>query len=286
MEEEKHGGFSVLMSVWAQEDPDAFDIALGSNLVAQTKRPDELVLVCDGPLTLGLEAVIAKYKKAFPSVLKVFYKDSNQGLGNALRFGLAQCTCPLVARSDSDDVCAEERFEVQTAFMEQHPDISIISSYIDEFEQDWKRPRNIKICPLDHEKMKKMVKLRNPLNHMAVMFRKEDILEVGSYRHVPYTEDYDLWIRAVVQGKKIANIGRVLVHARVGPGWLARRSSKARIASWKQMNEYMYENHFITYLEKCRNMMGIRIFVYMPLCLKKLLYDTILRKKVTYRNGT
>lgn len=57
MEEEKHGGFSVLMSVWAQEDPDAFDIALESNLVAQTKRPDELVLVCDGPLTLGLLSV-------------------------------------------------------------------------------------------------------------------------------------------------------------------------------------------------------------------------------------
>lgn len=32
---------------------------------------------------------------------------------------------------------------------------------------------------------------RNPLNHMTVMFRKQDVLSLDNYRHFPYLEDYD-----------------------------------------------------------------------------------------------
>lgn len=278
-------GFSVLMSVYNKENAEHFDLSLNSILVKQTRCPDEFILVCDGPLTKQLNTVIEKYEKMFPQILRIFRKETNQGLGEALRFGLLQCNYPLVARADSDDVCVEDRFEVQLRFMEQHPDISIISSYIDEFDDDWEKPNNIKTCPLEHEKLKKYAKVRNPLNHMAVMFRKSDIIEVGNYRHVPYTEDYDLWLRAIINGKKLGNIDRILVHARVGNGRITRRSNKAHITSWKQLNQYMYENSFITYRERIRNMLNIRVFVYMPKFLKKILYDKVLRKKVMHKNG-
>ena len=97
------------------------------SLVNQTLRPDEFILVCDGELTPDLEIVIEKYQKQFPNVLRVFRKE-NGGLGKALNYGLQRCRYPIVARADSDDVCAPNRFERQMRFLDEHPEIGIISS--------------------------------------------------------------------------------------------------------------------------------------------------------------
>lgn len=270
--------FSVLMSVYYNEQPSNFKLALQSILVNQTRIPDEFILVCDGPLNDGLDAVIDSYEKMYPSVLKVIRQKKNQGLGKALNIGLSMCTYDLVARADSDDVCAKNRFEVQTEFMKVHPEISIISSYIDEFEEDWKSPTKKKELPLLHEDLVEMSKFRNPLNHMAVMFRKSDILEIGSYRHIPYVEDYELWVRAIINGKRLANIDQVLVHARVGNGMVRRRGNKEYINSWKVLNNYMLANKMIGRLTMCRNMMAVRAFVYMPIGLREFVYKNVLRK--------
>ena len=43
--------FSVLMSVYQKENPDFLRKSLNSVLIEQSRKPDELVLVEDGPLT-------------------------------------------------------------------------------------------------------------------------------------------------------------------------------------------------------------------------------------------
>ena len=269
--------FSVLMSVYYKEKPEFFDLSLESNLVKQTLTPNEFVLICDGDLTPELEVVIDKYQKLFPEVLKVYRKE-NGGLGKALNYGLPKCSCPLIARSDSDDVCAEDRFEKQVGFMTEHPEIGIISSYIDEFENDWTKPIHKKTLPLDHDSLYEMAKFRNPLNHMSVMMRKDDVMKIGSYRHIPYIEDYELWVRAMINGIKIANVGDYLVHARVGNGMIQRRGNKQYIKSWQELNTYMLENKMINRVTYFRNMLSVRAFVYMPVGLKEFVYKNILRR--------
>lgn len=270
--------FSVLMSVYYKENPKFFDISLKSNLIDQTLTPNEFVLVCDGELTPELEKVIAKYKCLCPNVFKVYRKE-NGGLGKALNFGLPKCTYSLVARSDSDDVCDKTRFEKQVSYMEQHPEIGIISSYIDEFIDDWNKPTHVKTLPLTHEELYEMSKFRNPLNHMSVMMRKNDILRIGSYRHIPYVEDYELWVRAMINGIKIGNIDEVLVHARTGNGMVQRRGTKKYIKSWHLMNKDMIKAGMIGYITYIRNMLAITAFVFMPVGLKHFLYKKILRKE-------
>lgn len=268
--------FSVLMSVYCKERPEFFDLSLESNLVKQTLRPDEFVLVCDGELTPELDAVIEKYQSMFPEVVKVYRKE-NGGLGKALNYGLPKCSHSLVARSDSDDICVEDRFEKQVRYMEEHPEVGVVSSYIDEFDTDWTKPNNVKTLPLDHEELYERAKLRNPLNHLSVMMRKEVILGVGSYRHVPYAEDYDLWIRALVAGVKLGNVGQVLVHARVGNGMVERRGDKRCISSYKVLNGYMLDHGMIGMGRYMFNMMAISVFVYMPLGLKRFVYKNVFR---------
>ena len=55
---------------------------------------------------------------------------------------------------------------------------------------------------------------RNPLNHPSVMFRKNDIIEIGSYRDIKFFEDYELWLRCIKKGLLIHNINKVLVAMR------------------------------------------------------------------------
>lgn len=269
--------FTVLMSVYYKENPSFFDQALESILVNQTLLPSEFVLVCDGELTPELEMVIDKYKGLFHDIFQVFRKE-NGGLGKALNYGLPKCNFPLVARADSDDICASTRFEKQVRYFDEHPDVGIISSYIDEFDTDWTKPSRLKKLPLTSDELYQMAKFRNPLNHMAVMMRKDDVIRIGSYHHVLYVEDYELWVRAFMNGIKLANIGEVLVHARTGNGMVQRRGTKKYIKSWHILNKEMIKGKMIGYGTYLRNMISITAFVFMPDGLKNFLYKKVLRK--------
>ena len=162
--------------------------------------------------------------------------------------------------------------------MTEHQEIGIVSSYIDEFADDWTRPRHKKTLPLTHEELYQTAKFRCPLNHMAVMMRKEDIIQIGSYRHIPYVEDYELWVRAMIHGIKIANVGEVLVHARIGNGMVQRRGTKKYIKSWHIMNREMLTAGMISSATYIRNMISITAFVFLPSGLKEFLYNKVLRK--------
>ena len=47
---------------------------------------------------------------------------------------------------------------------------------------------------------------RNPMNHPAVCLQKERSGKCGGYEPVPYYEDYDLWIRMLMNGCRMANM--------------------------------------------------------------------------------
>jgi len=271
--------FSVLMSVYYKENPEYFDLSLESCLIKQTLRPTEFVLICDGDLTSELETVIKKYQLLFPDVFKVYRKE-NGGLGKALNFGVPLCSYEFIARADSDDVCADDRFEKQIEFFASHSDISVLGSYVDGFKDNWKEPYHTKKTPLTDPEIKQMMTFRNPLCHPTVMFKKSSILKVGSYRDALYVEDYDLWVRCMIDGIKFANIDQVLVHARVGNGMAGRRSSKKQIHGWYVINNNLIKNKKISLLTYCKNMVSIILFVYTPISIKEQLYKNILRKKL------
>lgn len=101
----------------------------------------------------------------------------------------------------------------------------------------------------------------------------------GDYvRRMGLIMDVKVWVRVLVNGYQLANIDRVLVHARVGNGMIDRRGSRQYITSWKELNSYMLENNMINHIQYIRNMAAIRVFVYTPRNVKKLLYKAILRR--------
>ena len=271
--------YSVLMSVYKNDDPDFLKIALESIYDKQTHKPDEVVVVFDGPLKEQLYDVLNAFQKGREDVVKYYPQEVNRGLGEALRIGSELCTGDYILRMDSDDISDARRFEKQIAYVEAHPEVDAVGSDIAEFnEEPTKEEMRTRICPARHEDIVRMCKKRNPMNHVTACIKRSALIKAGGYQTLLLLEDYLLWINMIVAGCKLANINESLVYVRVGNGFDGKRGSKERIIGWSKLQEIMLRHHMINPLEAIMNKLYIRAFVKTPVGLKKWLYNKILRK--------
>lgn len=213
---------SVVMSTYAGDDSDELSQALES-VFDQTRPPDEVVLVADGPLPEPLDTVVAEYEADHPQTLRVHRLPENRGQGLARAAGVEQASHPLVAIMDADDVCAPTRFERQLDYLANHPDVDVVGSYLGEFSDDPDDLHAVREVPVDHEEIARMARHRSPMNQTTVLFRREAALAAGNYRDVDRLEDYGLWVRMLVEGARFANVPEVLVYARAGEEMYRRR---------------------------------------------------------------
>jgi glycosyltransferase involved in cell wall biosynthesis len=212
--------FSVLMAVYAKETAGFLQHALAS-LAEQTLAADEVLIVKDGPLGGDLEATIAAAAEILP--IRTLQLARNSGLGLALQAGVPDCRHEFIARMDSDDICAPDRFQKQVSYLLQHPEVDVLGGSIAEFEADGTSLLAVRRLARGGSTLRDAAKRRNPMNHMTVMFRKSAVLAAGNYQPVAGFEDYFLWARMLLAGFVFANLDDVLAYARCGNGMQARR---------------------------------------------------------------
>lgn len=267
--------FSVLMSVYVKEKPEYLEKSLLS-IINQTLSPDEIVLIEDGPLTEELYAVIERIRTQYEGLRTYRFKE-NVKLGRALAKGVELCTHELIARMDSDDIAFKTRFEVQKKFMDMHPEISVVGTYVEEFCEESSYSK-VKIMPVDKKEIDRYARYRNPLNHMTVMFRREAVLAAGNYRHFPLLEDYDLWLRMYAKGYELANIPEVLVKARTDAGIYDRRGGRYYFGQYKKLRSEQKKQKLLSNREYVTAMLLSYIMTAQPAWLRKLLYQKVLRR--------
>jgi len=218
---------SVLMSVYNATQAEDLNRCLQS-LATQSLPPNQVVLVRDGEVDATVEECIKTYESRLP--LHHLRFPRNRGLGHALRDGLHACDHEIIARVDSDDWSAPERFSLQVQYLIDNPSISVVGGWLKEHYPDRKRTVGVvRQTPLDHTLIKNLAKRRNPLNHPTVMFRKSHVLGSGSYQPCMLFEDYFLWARMLMSGYQLANLPHVLVETSVDPQYFSRRGGFAYI---------------------------------------------------------
>lgn len=215
--------FSALLSVYNNERACFLDAALASIYDSQTVKPDQIVLVKDGPLTHDLDVTIASWKEKMKESLTVVALDRNVGLGAALNEGLKYCRYELVARMDTDDVALPERFERQIEFMNNNSEIIASSAILEEWDLAFKNKLSIRLLPTNPDDVARFALRRSPLSHPLVVFRKSIILEVGGYPPLRKSQDYALWSILISRGYKLANLPDVLLRMRAGNEMISRR---------------------------------------------------------------
>lgn len=218
---------SVLISIYSKERPDYFKQALESIGCAQTVIPDEIVVVQDGPIGNNLNTVLIDFKQKYSGILKIVGYSTNKGLGYALNYGLKECTHNIVLRMDSDDIAFNNRIELQKLIFSENPSIDICGMQIEEFDENGKT--YVRKVPSSKASIIKYSKIRNPLNHVTVGFKRDKILSLGSYKEMMYFEDYYLWLRCIKNGYNIINIPKNGVMVRAGIDMIGRRRGIAYI---------------------------------------------------------
>nr|WP_159466274.1 glycosyltransferase [Scandinavium goeteborgense] len=243
--------FSVLMSLYDKEDPSYLEQCLRS-LQLQSLLPHQIVIVFDGPISVVLESIVYKYSTLLP--INVVRLSENKGLGNALNFGMSFCEHEIIARMDTDDYCDKNRFLKQITFMGKHPEVSILGSAIDEYDESMSIFLGTRKTKENSNDIKKYARFRSPFNHMTVVFRKSKILSIGGYKHHYCMEDYNLWLRAIAANMEFYNFNDSLVMARTGSTMISRRKGLKYIQSEWELARLKY--HL-----KIQGVIGVAVFL-------------------------
>ena len=236
--------FSVAISVYKNDDPVFFDLALQSITKDQTEKPDEIVLIVDGPIPEALMAVVDRYEEEYPG-FRAIRLPENKGLGNALRLAVENCSNELIARMDSDDISLPTRFEQQLRCFEENPELDIVGGDITEFIGESDNIVGKRIVPQMDADIKAYMQTRCAMNHVSVMYKKSAVLSVGNYIDWFWNEDYYLWIRMQQKGCTFGNTGTVLVNVRSGADMYQRRGGKKYFQSEKGLQDYMLKHKMI-----------------------------------------
>ena len=224
--------YSVLMSLYSKEKPDYLINSVDS-MINQTVKPDEIIIVKDGPLTDELDSIVSKYKKLYPSLFTIISNQENIGLGLSLNQGLKIARNELIARMDTDDISKPYRCEKQLRVFEKDRELSLISSWVDEYDDVKNVVLSTRKVPETNDEIYKFAKRRSAFNHPAVMYKKSAVLSCGGYSNLRRNQDVDLFGRMLFSGFKAYNIQEPLLLFRTNIDLAKRRKS------WQNTKSYI-----------------------------------------------
>ena len=215
---------SVLMSV-LDEDPVYLERALDS-ILSQTFADFELILIDDGSTRADTRASLDACTQRDQRVRLL--RGPNRGLASALNWGLTEARAPLIFRHDSDDWSHPERFSRQRHFLSAHPDIVILGTACQLYQESDGRAFARCRFPADAGTIKDAFATNNPFAHGAVCFRRAAVVEVGSYRErLTFAEDYDLFWRLCERWPG-SNLQEVLYHRLIKASSMTARRAQDR----------------------------------------------------------
>lgn len=277
--------FSVLLSIYYKEEPNHLNEALQSIWDNQTLKPNEVVLVKDGPLTVELDDVIQSWNQKLGDLFIVSALEKNEGTGRAKNHGLQLCNYEYVAIMDTDDISVSNRFQMQMEYLKKHPNVVVLGGQLQEFVGSLDTIISEKNVPLSNNDIISFSKYRSPFNHPTAIYKRKEIIEIGGYKHHLLMEDYNLWIRVISRGYQTANLPDVLLYQRISNGMHGRRRGWQYIKSEWQMfrlkRQLKYQNIFTAFALFLLKS-GIRI---LPASMLQTIYAIFLREKVKRINN-
>lgn len=171
------------------------------SLLAQTFADFRIVVVNDGSIdeTPQLLETMARQDSRIHIVSK-----KNDGIVEARNDGLRACNAEFFACLDADDVAFPHRLQVQLDYLRAHPECVAVGGEIEHMDETGK-PLSGLTQPGDPSKSDpaSAPAVEPYIVHSTLMARRADVVAVGGYRHVPNSEDSDLFWRLQERGKLV-----------------------------------------------------------------------------------
>ena len=176
-----------------------------NSILAQTFTNFEFLIIDDGSTDRSIE-IIGSYDD---SRIRLVCNNQNLGLVATLNKGIDLSLGTYIARMDCDDVSLPTRLEKQVAFMEEHPDAGVCSSWVKVIGD---APHSVWDYPVESEVIKCWLLFESVLPHPSAILRAKTFRESNLYYDAffRHAEDYELWVRAAKK-MSLMNIGEVLL---------------------------------------------------------------------------
>ena len=264
-----HEPFSLLVPVYDGDRPDYLRRAFRSAVHDQTVRPDQVIIVRDGPVRAELAECLDELCARSPVPVTFVPLARNSGLGPALDRGLAASEHDVVARMDADDVAMPHRFEVQLPLIAD-ADI-VVSGDTDEIVGQ-------RVPPTGAEKIARYARMHDPFNHPTVVYRRGAVRGAGGYGDLKLMEDYALFARMLQNGARAVNVAEPLVWYRVGETAFKRRGGTDLLRSELRLQREFRKNGFTSPAQYARNVVVRGGYRLIPWWVRRAVYRPILSR--------
>lgn len=181
---------TVLMSVYNAE---LFLSQAIDSVLNQTLTDFEFLIFEDKSTDSSLD-ILRSYSD---TRIRLITNAENIGLTKNLAAGMTMARSEYIARMDADDICMPNRLEQQLAYLNEHPDVSILGSAVIFFDESGME--FVAHQPLENEEIKCTLFYGFTMLHPSVMMRKSDFEKHGLNYDVTFrvSQDHDLWTRAI-----------------------------------------------------------------------------------------
>lgn len=177
---------SVLMTVYNNER--FLKEAMGS-ICSQTWNDFEFIIVNDAS-TDASRNVLGTYPD---TRIRIIDNEKRLGLTASLNRGMIHCKGEYIARMDADDISLPHRLERQVAYLDNHPDVGVVGTFIKSMNAagtitgEWKSAS-------EDVQLRWHLLFRNIIAHPSALIRKSLLTQVNGYdESFTYAQDYALW---------------------------------------------------------------------------------------------
>jgi len=270
-----HEPFALLLSVYDGDRPDYIRRAFRSVVDDQIVRPDQVIIVRDGPVREELAECLDGLRATSPVPVTFVPLERNGGLGPALDQGVAASWFDVIARMDADDVAMPHRFEVELPLI---LDADIVGAGLLEFVQDTDDIVGQRVPPTDPGQIRRYARMHDPFNHPTVVYRRHAVLAAGGYGDLPLMEDYALFARMLDNGVRAVNVAEPLVFYRVGADAFKRRGGTRLLGSELRLQREFRRQGFTTPAQYVRNVMVRGGYRLIPWWCRRAVYRPIVNR--------
>jgi len=189
-----------------------------ASILEQTYANLELIVIDDGS-TDGSLRVLQRFRDPR---MRVLVNERNLGGARSANRAMTEARGVYVARMDQDDVSLPRRLERQVEFLEGHPEIAVVGTWVQIVDDEGREIGHRRFATGSDDVRKALLRFC-ALVHSSVMFRKAPVVAAGGYgtgRLGRHCRDYELWLR-LSETVRLANIPEVLVQYRVHSGQMS-----------------------------------------------------------------
>ena len=243
---------SVLMSVYNESLSD-IKMAVDS-ILEQTFADFEFIIVLDNPHYVEAKDYLQKCQEN-DARIKLIFNQENIGLAMSMNKAASIAQGEYLLRMDADDISVPERFTIQIQAIAEG-DYDLVCSDYDFIDENGQALNN-KTTVYTNKQIEKSLPYRNVIHHPTVIMKTDTFKRLGGYRNYQCAQDYDLWLRMLLENCTFHMINEKLLHYRVRQSSTTIKHRYKQVCTrnyilslWKKkMQGYSYEG-YLEYLNK------------------------------------